>query len=126
VGPPLDLLITTLEQVDRLQMFVMLRRQPVEGHRVFDMLLDPAAQLRVGGLPLGEPSREVPPGLGEVAPVVQPAQLAQAIVVHLARHVVQGLPKEVDVAAPPSRLSQDLDDRPPEAGMVVGHHELDA
>ena len=41
-----------------------------------DVLLDPAAQLGISGLPLGESGGEVTPRLGEVAPVVQPSELA--------------------------------------------------
>jgi hypothetical protein len=51
----------------------MLAGQLVEGERLLDVLLDPGAQLGVGGLPLGEPSRQVPLGLGEIAPIVKPA-----------------------------------------------------
>ena len=81
VGASLDLLVQALEQVGRLQVLMVLARQPVEGQGLLDVLLDPAAQLGVGRLPLGEPGREITPGLSEVPSVVQPAQLAQAVVV---------------------------------------------
>jgi hypothetical protein len=103
VGPPLDLLVQALEQVGRLQVVVMLARQPIKGlprsqrrpwwsarsgQRLLDVPLDPGAELGVGRLPLGEPGRQVAPGLGEVAPVIEPTQLTQAVVVDLARYLV--------------------------------------
>ena len=90
---------------------MVLAGQPVEGQRLLDVLLDPAAELGVGRLPLGEPGRQIPPGLGEVAPVVEPAELAQTVVVDLARHVIKGVAQEVHITALPCRLGQDLDDR---------------
>jgi hypothetical protein len=92
VGAPLDLLVQALEQIGRLQVLVVLARQPVEGQRLLDVLLGPAAQLGIGRLPLGEPGREGTSCLGEVAPVVEPPELPQAVVVDLARHIVQGVP----------------------------------
>jgi hypothetical protein len=53
-------------------------------------------------VPLGQPGREIAPCLGEVAPVVQPAQLPQAIVVNLARHLVERIAQEVYVTALPA------------------------
>ena len=56
---------------------------------------------------------EVAPHLGDIAPVVDPAQLLQAIVVDLARQVVERVAQEVHVAALPRRLRQHLADRLP-------------
>ena len=78
VGAPLDLLVQPLQEVGRLQVLVVLARQPVKAQRLRDVLLDPAAELGIGRLPFGEPRREVAPGLGEIAPIVEPAQLTQA------------------------------------------------
>jgi hypothetical protein len=105
---------------------VVLARQPVEGQGLLDALLDPTAQLQVSGLPLGEPCREVAPGLAEIASVVQPPEFPQAVVVDLAWHVVERVAQEVHVTALPSGLGQDFDDRLLEAGMIVRDHELDA
>ena len=104
VGAPLDLLVQTFQEIGRLQVFVMLAGQPVEGQRLLDVLLDPGTEPGVGRLPFGEPSRQIPPGLGEIAPVVQPAELAQAVVVDLARHVVERIAQEVHVTALPCGL----------------------
>jgi hypothetical protein len=74
-GPPLDLLVEAFQEVRRLQMLVVvLARQPIEGERLLDVLLDPAAELGIGRLPLGEPGRQVAPGFGEVAPIVEPPE----------------------------------------------------
>ena len=47
------------------------------------------------------------PGFLQVAPVVQPAQLRQAVVVGLARQVVERVAQEVHVATLPDRLRAD-------------------
>jgi hypothetical protein len=45
----------------------MLARQPIEGERLFDVRLDPGAELRIGRLPPGQSVREIAPGLRELA-----------------------------------------------------------
>jgi hypothetical protein len=77
----------------------MLPGQPVEGQGFLDVLLDPATELGVDGLPLGEPGRQVAPGLGEVAPVVQPTQLSQTVIVDLTRDVVGAGLKFIPIVA---------------------------
>lgn len=89
-------------------------------------LLDPGGEAGVARLPLQEPGREIGTGLGEVAPVVEPAQFLQAVVAGLARQVVEGVAEEVNVAALVGGLGQDLADRGAKAGVVVGDDELDA
>jgi hypothetical protein len=79
----------------------VLARQPIEGERLLYVLLDPAAKLGVGGLPLGRRSREVAPRFDGVAPIVKSPALAQAIAVDLARHLVERVAQEVQVAALP-------------------------
>jgi hypothetical protein len=79
-GAALQLLVQPLQHVGRLHMLVVRQRQPVVGQGLLDVILDPACQLGVLALPLGEPGREVAPDLGELAPIVKPAQLHQAIV----------------------------------------------
>jgi hypothetical protein len=54
----LDLLVQALQQVGRLQVLVVLARQAIKGQGLFNVLLDPGAELGVGRLPLGEPGRE--------------------------------------------------------------------
>ena len=63
------------------------------------MLLDPVRQRAVAALPALQPSGQVPARLGLVAAMVQPAQLLQAVVVPLARHVIQRVAQEMHVAA---------------------------
>ena len=58
--------------------------------------------------PFGEPGGEIAARLGEIAPVVEPAQLLQAVVVDLARHVVERVAQEMHVAALLGRLRQNL------------------
>src|SRR5260221_2804665 len=87
--------------------------------------LDPARQLRVLRLPFGEPGGEVAPHLGEIASIVEPAQLHQAVVIDLARHIIECVPEEVHVAALPDRLGQHLANRRLEPLMVVRDDELD-
>jgi hypothetical protein len=59
-------------------------------------------------------------------PVVQPGQLAQAVVVDPARHVVERVPQEVHVTALICRLRESLAQCRPEAGVIVGDDKLDA
>ena len=73
---------------------------------------------------LAEPAGEVLARLGELAAVVEPAQLLQAVVVGLARQVVERVAQEVHVAALPGRRGQDLADRPLQPLVVVRDHEL--
>ena len=91
-----------------------------------DVLLHPVAEPGVGALPAGKPGGEVALRLLQVAPVVEPAQLLQAVVVGLAGHVVEGVPEEMDVAPLPGGLGQDLPEGLAQPGVVVGDHELDA
>jgi hypothetical protein len=58
-------------------------------------------------------------------PAVHPAQLLQAIVVRLARHVIQRVPKKMHPAALPCRLEHALDGCL-DALMGVGDRQLDA
>jgi hypothetical protein len=96
---------------------VVLARQSVESQGLLDVLLDPGTELGVGRLSLGEPRRAWP---RRDPPVVQPAELAQAVVVDLAGHVIERIAQEVHVAALPGGFRQHLDDRLPEPGVVVG------
>ena len=78
---------------------MVLARQAVEGERLLDGLLDPGDELRITRAPFGDPGGKVAAGLLDRAAVVEPAQLLQAIVVGLARQVVEGVAEEVDVAS---------------------------
>src|SRR3546814_2094034 len=73
--------------------------QPVEGEGLLDRLLGPVGEPGIFGAPSGEPLGEIGAGLGEVAPVVEPAQFLQAVVVGLPWQVIERVPPEVHVAA---------------------------
>src|SRR5580704_8250804 len=62
----------------------------------------------------------------EVAPIIQPAQLLQTVVVDPARDVVERVTQKMHVAALIGRLRQNFAQRCPHAGMIIGHDELDA
>ena len=106
-------------------MLVVRQRQPVIGQRLLDVVLDPVAQPRIFRLPFAKPLGDVAPHLGNLAPIVKPAQLSQTVVVHPARHIVERVAQEVHIAALPGRLGQDLADRLLEAGMIVADDKLD-
>jgi hypothetical protein len=53
--------------------------------------------------------------------VVQPAQLLQAVVVDPARHVFERVSEEMHVAALIGCLCQNLAQRCPQAGMIIGY-----
>ena len=96
------------------------------GERLFDVRFDPVAQPGMLGLPPGEPGGDVAAHLDEFAPVVNPAQLLQAVIGQLARQTVERVPQEVHVAALPSRAGEDLPDRLPQTLVIVRDDELDA
>lgn len=91
-GAPLELLVEALEHVGRLHVFVMGQGQPVVGRGLLDIGLDPVDQLGVFALPLGQPAGQVLAHLGQLAPVVEPPEFPQAVVVDLARYVVERVP----------------------------------
>lgn len=73
VGSAPDLLVEAFEHVGGLQVLVVPARQPEEGQRALDVLLGPCGDPRIAGRPFGEPCGEIGLGLGEIAPVVEPA-----------------------------------------------------
>src|SRR5882762_5908962 len=89
-------------------MLMVLTRQAVKRQRLVDVLFDPAGELRILRRPLGEPSGQIAARLGEIAAIVKPTQLLQAIIVDPARHVIEGVPQEMHVAALIGRLRQSL------------------
>jgi hypothetical protein len=92
------------------EMFMMLPRKPVECEGLLDRFLDPSDEFWVAGSPFGDPCGEVLAGLFDRTAVVEPAQFLQAIVIDLARQMVEGVAEEVDVAALEGDLGKDLAD----------------
>ena len=78
---------------------MVLARELVESQGLLDGFLDPSDQLRIASSPFGDPCGEVLVGLLDRAAVVEPAQFLQAVVVGLSGQMVEGVAKEVDVAA---------------------------
>ena len=76
-------------------MLVVLAWQAVEGQRLLDRLLGSGHQARIARLPLGNPGGQIPPGFLDRAAVVEPAQLLQAVIIGLARQVIEGIAEEV-------------------------------
>ena len=68
---------------------MVLAQQAVERERLLDRLLGPGDQARGAPLPLGNPGRQIAPGLLDRAPVVESAQLLQAVVIGLAGQVIE-------------------------------------
>src|SRR3546814_12619064 len=92
--------------------------QPVEGEGLLYRLLGPVGEPGIFGAPSGEPLGEIGEGLGEVAPVVEPAQFLQAVVVALPWQVIERVPQEVNVAALVYGEGQHHADRSTRAGKT--------
>jgi hypothetical protein len=69
----------------------MFARQAIEGERLADVGLHPFDKLRVLRRPLADPSAKIALRFLDVAPVVKPSEFLQAIVIGLARQVVQSV-----------------------------------
>src|SRR5580704_4318796 len=97
--------------------------QPVSFEYLPDHLASQAARSRRAS---GRSRRS--PGSGFAGPRTgsQPAQLLQAVVVDPAWHVVERVAREMHVAALIGCLRQNLAQRCPQAGMIVGHDEFAA
>ena len=89
---------------------MVLARQAIEGERLLDGLFAPADEFGVATSPFGDPGGEVAAGLLDRAPVVEPAQLLQAVVIGLARQVIEGVAEEMEVAALEGGFGQDFPD----------------
>ena len=89
---------------------MMLARQPVEGEGFLDGFLDPGDELGIAGSPFGDPCGEVLAGLLDRTAIIEPAQFLEAVVVGLARQVIEGVAQEVDVAALEGGLGEDFAD----------------
>src|SRR3546814_18509508 len=81
----------------------MIRRPPISTRTdtlfPYTTLFRSVGEPGIFGAPSGEPLGEIGAGLGEVAPVVEPAQFLKAVVVGLPWQVIERVPQEVHVAA---------------------------
>lgn len=93
--------------------------------RLLRVLLHPAGKLGILAAPFGKPGREIAPYLREIAPVIHPAELEQAIVVDLVEHIVERVAQEVHITALPGHAGENLADYLFNR-MIVGDDELDA
>src|SRR5215831_12179470 len=107
-------------------MLMVLAWQAVEGQRLDDVLFDPARKLWIFARPFGEPGSQIAARLGEIAPVIEPTQFLQAVIVDATRHVVERISQKMHVTALIGRFRQDLAQCRPEPGVIIGDHELDA
>jgi len=97
----------------------MLPRQPIKAERFFNIFFHPDTELGIPFAPLQQPGRQILAGFLRVPPIINPAQLLQAIIVSFARQVVERIAQEVNVAALPDCLGQCFLNRPAQAGMIV-------
>src|SRR6202171_6672464 len=107
-------------------MFVMLAGESIEAESFFELLFDPGGQPAILPRPPRQPSRQIAACPGQIAAGVKPAQLLQAIVIDLARYIVQGVAEEMDVATLPDGFRQDFANRRLEPRMIVGDDQLHA
>jgi hypothetical protein len=77
------------------------------------------------GLQFGEPGGDVAAHLDELAPVINPAQLLQAVIGQPARQMVECVSEEVHIAALSEGTGQDLADCLLEHRTVIGDDQLD-
>src|ERR1700712_5508538 len=123
--PALDLLVEALKHVGALHVFMMLPREPVEGERVLDDFLDPTRQLLIARRPFLQPRSEISFGLRDLATVIDPAQFLQAVVVGLARQMIERVAQKMHVTALEPGFRQDLADSRPQASVIVGNDIFD-
>jgi hypothetical protein len=77
----------------RFHVFAVAERQTEVGQGLFDVVLDPAGELGIFFALFGESGREIAPDLREIAPIIHPAQLQQAVVVDRAGNVIECVPE---------------------------------
>ena len=78
---------------------MMLARQAIEAQRFFDVLFYLSAKPAVAPTPLSEPSCQIPSSFRRIPPVVNLAQLLQAIIVRLTRKISQGIAQEMNMTS---------------------------
>ena len=83
---------------------MVLSRQTIKAQGFLDVLLHPGTQLGIAVAPLSQPSRQVLPGLLGIAPVLDPTQFLQAIIIGLTRQVIERVAKKMNVTSLPHRF----------------------
>ncbi len=86
-------------------MLVMGLGQAVEGQRLFNVGFDPITQLRVTAAPFQQPGGQVAARFLQVAPVIEPSQFGQTVVVGLTGRMVQSIAKKMYIATLPGRFA---------------------
>ena len=119
LGAALEFLAEALDEVGALEVLVMALGQAVKSKSFLDLLFDPNGELGILGLPVLDPGSQVLSGLDAIAPIVEPAQFGQAIVVGFARKMIQSVAKEVDVTALPAGLRPHFGHGALQAWMIV-------
>src|ERR1700730_10749807 len=107
-------------------MLVMLAWESIETKCFFKVFFNPDGEPWIFACPPRQPGRQIAACFGQIAAGVEPAQLLQAVVVDLARYVVQGVAEEMDIAALPDGFRQNLTNRRLKSRMIVGDHQLHA
>ena len=62
-------------------MFMVFFGQAVKAEGLLDIVFHPFTELRIFGLPFGQPADQVTTGFFDIAPFVKPAQFGQTIVI---------------------------------------------
>jgi len=99
-----DLLVDRSSMFVRLHVLVVGLGQREVGQTLLDVLLDPRQQFGVAALPARDPRPEVGASLLDIAPLVEPAEFFQAIVVALSWQMIDGVLKKMHVTALPPPL----------------------
>jgi hypothetical protein len=85
------LLIEALEHVGSFHVLIMLKRQTVIVEGLRNVFLNPFAQFRVLFLPAIKPLGQILLGFAQIAAVVEPAKLLEAVIICFSRQVVQSI-----------------------------------
>ena len=93
-------------------MLVELPQQTVKAEGLLNAVLGPVAEPGITALPFFQPGQKVAPGLGEIAPIVEPSKFLQAVVIGPSRQVIARIAQEIDIATLPDGFGQELGDRP--------------
>jgi len=94
MGTSANLLVEALKHVGRFHVFAVGERRAEVGQGLFDVVLDPAGEPGIFSALFSEPSRKIAPDLREIAPIIHPAQLQQAVVADCG-NVIECVPEDL-------------------------------